>query len=112
MVFNVIISLRDLRTKGGKNYAIMISDTVKVTSQGAEVLTNEIAKKLQDITYNIEDENGADNGSANDDMDHEPAYKFKPEELKEGEIFTRSKRRGAQMKVEEEKLSKYMKSLP
>lgn len=102
MVFNVIISLRDLRTKSGKNYAIMISDTVKIGPQGPEVLTAEIPKKLDEISYNIEDENE----EKNNDIDHIDNTKFNVEELKEGEIFTRSKRRGNQMRVEEEKLAK------
>lgn len=103
MVFNVIVSLRDLRTKSGKNYAIMISDTVKIGPQGPEILTAEIPKKLDEISYNIEDENE----EKNNDIDHlPPSSKFNLDEIKEGEIFTRSKRRGNQMKVEEEKLAK------
>lgn len=106
MVFNVIVSLRDMRTRGGKNYAIMISDTVKIGTHGAELLTGDIPKRLEDVSYNIEDENAEDNEHENNDIDHTDANKLHLEEMKEGEIFTRSKRRGGQIKVEEEKLAK------
>ena len=103
MVFNIILSLRDLRTKGGRNYAIMLSDTVKVTPQGPEILTSEVPKKLEYISYCTE-EDGEENKE--DDVDHDEQQKFKLDNLKEGEIFTRSKRRGTQVRVEEEKMNR------
>lgn len=54
MVFNVILSLRDLKAKNGRQFAIMLSDTVRVLNQGAEVLTNDIKKTLGEISYGIE----------------------------------------------------------
>ena len=107
MVFNVIISLRDMRTSGGRDYAIMLSDTVKVGTQGPELLTNDISKKLEDVSYGIEEEGDEKNTKQEKgpvDFDHQPPSRFPLEELKEGEIFTRSKRRVGQTKVEEEKM--------
>lgn len=54
MVFNVVVSLQNLKTVQGKNYTILIADTVAVKQTGNEILTAKIPKKYEDISYALE----------------------------------------------------------
>eukprot|EP00331_Platyophrya_macrostoma_P013437 CAMPEP_0176433956 /NCGR_PEP_ID=MMETSP0127-20121128/16370_1 /TAXON_ID=938130 /ORGANISM="Platyophrya macrostoma, Strain WH" /LENGTH=741 /DNA_ID=CAMNT_0017816561 /DNA_START=55 /DNA_END=2280 /DNA_ORIENTATION=- len=54
MVFNVVISIQGVKTLKGKEYCIMIADTVAVKQGGAEVLTGKVPKKYEDISYALE----------------------------------------------------------
>lgn len=54
MVFNVVVSLQGLKTLKGKEYCIMIADTVAVKQTGNEVLTAKIARKYEDISYALD----------------------------------------------------------
>ena len=54
MVFNIAISANGLKSSKGKDYAIMLADSVLVRSNGPEVLTGKIPKKYEDISYALE----------------------------------------------------------
>jgi len=55
MVFNVTISLGDLKAKNGKNYAILLADTVIVrTNTPPENLTAKIPRKYEEISYALQ----------------------------------------------------------
>ena len=54
MVFNIAISANGLKSLKGKDYAMMIADTVAVRSSGPDVLTGKIPKKYEDISYALE----------------------------------------------------------
>jgi len=56
MVFNITISFNGLKSKKGKNYAIMLADTIIVRPAGTnpEVLTAKIPRKYEEISYALE----------------------------------------------------------
>jgi len=54
MVFNITISFNGLKAKNGKDYAIMLADTVIVKPTGPEVLTTKIPRKYEEISYALE----------------------------------------------------------
>ena len=54
MVFNITISFNGLKSKKGKDYAIMLADTVIVKPTGPEVLTAKIPRKYEEISYALE----------------------------------------------------------
>jgi len=54
MVFNITISFNGLKAKNGKDYAIMLADTVIVKPTGPEVLTAKIPRKYEEISYALE----------------------------------------------------------
>lgn len=57
MVFCAIIGLNNLTTAKGKQYAIMVADTVVVKDQDGnnEVVTKGISKKFDDISYSLQE---------------------------------------------------------
>lgn len=98
MVFNALVSLKDLKTSTGKKYAIKIVDTVLVKQNENVVLTDKIDKNYSDVGYNIED--------LDDEEEPEPKIDKRKEFLKQMENrgampLTRSKRRGGANKMEE-----------
>lgn len=54
MVFNVTVSFSGLKAKNGKEYAIMIADTVIVRPNGPEALTIKIPRKYEEISYSLQ----------------------------------------------------------
>ena len=63
MTFNVRITLTNfaaVKKEGGKESntrnCLMIADTIFVTPNGCEVLTQGISRNFNDISYNLEDE--------------------------------------------------------
>jgi len=54
MVFNVTISLADMKAKNGKNYCILLADTVIVRTNAPEVLTGRIPRKYEEISYALQ----------------------------------------------------------
>jgi len=51
MVFNITIAMSGLKTKKGKDYAIMIADTVIARPDQAEILTGKVPRKYEEISY-------------------------------------------------------------
>lgn len=56
MCFNVILSLVDLQTEKGFRYTLQIADTIGIKSNNNENYTNSISKLLEDIYYNMDEE--------------------------------------------------------
>ena len=54
MVFNIVVSLENLKSLKGKNYSIMVADTVAVKSEGPDVLTAKVAREYGDVSYSLE----------------------------------------------------------
>jgi len=54
MVFNVAVSVSPLKSSKGKEYAIMLADTVIIRPAGPDVITSKIPKKYEDISYALE----------------------------------------------------------
>lgn len=59
MVFNVTLGFQNLQTKSRKeksqNYALLLADTIIVTSNGHEVVTSLSSKALNDVAYSFND---------------------------------------------------------
>ncbi|GBE61665.1 transcriptional elongation factor FACT140, putative [Babesia ovata] len=55
MVFHVSLGFGHL-VEGGKEFAVWIGDTVEVTPEGAVVLTANVSKSLENISYELEEE--------------------------------------------------------
>ncbi len=51
MVFNITIALSGLKTKKGKDYAIMLADTVIARPDTPEILTGKVPRKYEEISY-------------------------------------------------------------
>lgn len=60
MVFNVTVTFSGLKAKNGKDYAIMIADTVIVRPNGPEVLTVKIPRKYEEISYSLQGDDNAE----------------------------------------------------
>lgn len=54
MVFNVTISMDNLKAKNGKSYAILLADTVIVRTTTPENLTAKIPRKYEEISYALQ----------------------------------------------------------
>ena len=54
MVFNIVVSVSNLKNSKGKTYSIMLADTVLIKQGGHEVLTAKIQRKYEDISYALE----------------------------------------------------------
>ena len=54
MAFNVSVGGQNLVLNENKKYAIMIADTVLIKTNGTEVLTSNISKKYEDISYSLQ----------------------------------------------------------
>lgn len=60
MVFNVSVGFQDLfDEEKQQKYAIMIADTVIVRKEETECLTQNISRKFQDVSYQIDEEEPA-----------------------------------------------------
>ncbi|KAG2196503.1 hypothetical protein INT47_012797 [Mucor saturninus] len=69
MILNVQVGFSDLENPKasdprGKNYALMLVDTVRVTSDAAVVLTADCSKKLNKISYFFDDEDDKADGES------------------------------------------------
>ena len=56
MVFNVFVYFKKLVSSNDKNYSMMIADTVLIGEYDNIILTKEIVKGYEDISYQLEDE--------------------------------------------------------
>jgi len=65
MVFNVAIAFSGLKTKKGKEYAIMLADTVIARPDSAEVLTGKIPRKYEEISYALNGDDVAEDRRPN-----------------------------------------------
>ena len=54
MVFNAVVSLKNLKTRKGREFAVKLADTVLVGKDGIQVLTSGVAKKFDDIGYTLD----------------------------------------------------------
>jgi nucleosome binding factor SPN SPT16 subunit len=50
----VVLSLKNLKTSGGRNFSVQIADTVRVTEEGNLILTDSISRKYDDIGYTLD----------------------------------------------------------
>ncbi|GIX64548.1 transcriptional elongation factor FACT140 [Babesia caballi] len=57
MVFHVSLAFGHL-VEGGREFAVWIGDTVEVTSDGTVVLTSNVSKSMENVSYELEDDEG------------------------------------------------------
>ncbi|KAK1442684.1 fact complex subunit spt16 [Babesia gibsoni] len=62
MVFHISVGFSQLE-EDGKEYAIWIGDTVEVTDEGARVLTTNVSKSLDNVSYELEDDEEVEESS-------------------------------------------------
>lgn len=62
MIFNVILSLADLRNEKDFKYSLQIGDTVLIKGSSREILTGSVSKNLSEINYDMEDDEEEDLG--------------------------------------------------
>lgn len=55
MVFHINLSFMNLKSEKGKTYSLQVSDTVLTTKSDPCVLTEEVSKKVADVSYNMEE---------------------------------------------------------
>jgi len=92
------MSLKDLRTADGRPFAIKICDTILVTKDGPNNLTESIEKKYSDIGYQLDEPDEQEDIQRNQ---KKVDYLQQFEASGDGPL-TRSKRRGKDKKAEEQ----------
>jgi nucleosome binding factor SPN SPT16 subunit len=84
-IYNIVLSLKNLKTASGRNFCIQIGDTVRITDEGNIILTDSVSKKYDDIGYTL-DGNAEEDKTKNEQKpkktkvseilnDNEPGYK-------------------------------------
>lgn len=102
MVFNVAVSLNNMETKkANRRFAIMLSDTVRVGPNGPEELTKQIEKRLSEIDYQINEEDGEE-----EEEFKAPIREIITQDRPDGVMLTRGRRRGDTSKVDESKIAR------
>jgi nucleosome binding factor SPN SPT16 subunit len=111
-VFTVITSLKGLKGRNNVQYSLHLSDTLIINADNrAEVLTDEISKRLDDIGYALEDEEEDIKENKNHKNKQESKAESKPRtamEIEEDNMVarTRAAKRNQQLVLEQEKNAK------
>lgn len=53
-IYNIVLSLKNLKTSSGRVFSVQLADTVRVTEEGNVNLTDSISKKYDDIGYTLD----------------------------------------------------------